>query len=345
MLHVPGTSFVIDGACENSPDFGHVRSPAVYANHSRNPNARIETWPVLRPGALEVRQHMMLVAAQPIAAGEEIRINYEEGGSSYWDVLGCAPVEGPWRLARVPPPPPSGEDPVYDRLQELQDAAATGQEPRSCKVPALSAPIPWDGASGGDARLHQVVPLLSTNGREANESAWALVSTHVPGRSGRECRERWKMVRGIDDHSGWLRTPATGPVSHVEAAEAMMHTHQVAALVAAATADSSDDGEADSSTRARCCISGCKRQLLSCFGQRHGDSAVGGAAESHFVCAPCLYRWFASEASLQQEGGVRHHFRRTCPVCKAQLRASSSAIRGDADRYLMGLLKMEETWT
>ena len=185
----------------------------------------------------------------------------------------------------------------------------------------------------------------STNGREANDSAWPLVSTHVPGRSGRECRDRWKMIQDIDDNSGWLHTLATRPVSHAEAAEAMIHAHQAAALAAAATADSSDEEEADSSARARCCISGCRHQLLSCFGQVRGGSAIGGAAESHFVCAPCLYRWFASEAALQQEGGVRPHSRRTCPVCKAQLRASSSAIRGDADRYLMGLLKVEETWT
>ena len=342
---MPDTSFVVDGACENSPNFGHCRSLAVYANHSHSPNARIEAWPVLRPGPFEVRQRMMLVAAESIAAGEEIRINYEEGGSSYWNALGCAPVDGPWRLARVPPPPASGEEPVCDRLQELQEAAATGQEPPPCKVPALSAPIPWDGPSGGDARLHQIVPLLSTNGREANDSAWPLVSTHVPGRSGRECRDRWKMIQDIDDNSGWLHTLATRPVSHAEAAEAMIHAHQAAALAAAATADSSDEEEADSSARARCCISGCRHQLLSCFGQVHGGSAIGGAAESHFVCAPCLYRWFASEAALQQEGGVRPHSRRTCPVCKAQLRASSSAIRGDADRYLMGLLKVEETWT
>ena len=46
VLQVPGTNFVIDGACENSPFECGPRSPAIYANHSRRPNARITTWPV-----------------------------------------------------------------------------------------------------------------------------------------------------------------------------------------------------------------------------------------------------------------------------------------------------------
>ena len=74
VLQVPGTSFVIDGASENSP-FECARSLATYANHSSRPNARIESWPVLRPGALEVRQHMMLVAIEHIESGQEVRIN------------------------------------------------------------------------------------------------------------------------------------------------------------------------------------------------------------------------------------------------------------------------------
>ena len=61
------------------------------------------------------------------------------------------------------------------------------------------SPIPWEGPRGGDARLHAVVPLLSSNGRDANASAWPLVSTHVPGRSGRECRDRWDIIRNLDD--------------------------------------------------------------------------------------------------------------------------------------------------
>ena len=76
VLHVPGTRMVIDGASENSP-FDAERYAAIYANHSANPNARLECWPVLRPGPLELRQHMVLVANEPIEAGCEIRINCE----------------------------------------------------------------------------------------------------------------------------------------------------------------------------------------------------------------------------------------------------------------------------
>ena len=94
VLQVPGTSFVIDGACENSPFECGPASPAIFANHSATPNARIESWPVLRPGPLEVRQHMMLVATEPIGAGHGIRINYEADEASYWEALGHAADTG-----------------------------------------------------------------------------------------------------------------------------------------------------------------------------------------------------------------------------------------------------------
>ena len=71
ILEIPGTSFVIDGMSENSP-FDCPLSPAIYANHSNAPNARIESWPELRPGPLEVRQHMMIVATEAIEAGQEV---------------------------------------------------------------------------------------------------------------------------------------------------------------------------------------------------------------------------------------------------------------------------------
>ena len=56
-------------------------------------------------------------------------------------------------------------------------------------------PLPWEGARGGDARLRVLVPMLSKRlvglkeGKQT--SSWALVATHLPGRTGRECRERW----------------------------------------------------------------------------------------------------------------------------------------------------------
>ena len=108
MLEVPGTNFVIDGACENSPFECGPHSPAIYANHSRLPNARIESWPVPRPGPFEVRQHMVLVASEHIDAGQEIRINYEGGEeASYWEAIGHTPIESQaWREVRIHPPTP-----------------------------------------------------------------------------------------------------------------------------------------------------------------------------------------------------------------------------------------------
>jgi len=78
VLQVPGTQLIIDGACENSP-FPCPSSPAVFANHSGKPNARIETWPVDQPVPLQLRQQMVLVAIEHIPAGAEIRIDYEDG--------------------------------------------------------------------------------------------------------------------------------------------------------------------------------------------------------------------------------------------------------------------------
>ena len=60
---------------------------------------------------------------------------------------------------------------------------------RRYSLPA-EPPLPWEGAGGGDERLRHLVPLMS----RAAGSAWALVSTHLPGRSGRECRERWSNL-------------------------------------------------------------------------------------------------------------------------------------------------------
>ena len=47
----------------------------------------------------------------------------------------------------------------------------------------------WGGALGGDARMRQIVPALFKGGPN-----WALVATHIPGRTGRECRERWLEI-------------------------------------------------------------------------------------------------------------------------------------------------------
>lgn len=230
VLQIPGTSTVIDGNGENSPPFEHARSPGIYANHSSAANARVETWPVLRPEPYGVRQHVMLVASEQIDAGHEVRTNasqtcprlaraltgtallfgrtspphfpgrpcghqvridYEDGGEcNYWG--GKAPPETEWRRVRVCPPPPSLDEPVCNWLQELQAAASRREVlPVPMPSPLLDA-TPWEGAAGGDARLRAIVPLLACNGDVSR--IWPLVSTHVPGRSGLECKRRWALT-------------------------------------------------------------------------------------------------------------------------------------------------------
>ena len=44
-LQIPDSQYVIDGACENC-EYTLPSLPAIFANHSTNPNARLETWPV-----------------------------------------------------------------------------------------------------------------------------------------------------------------------------------------------------------------------------------------------------------------------------------------------------------
>ena len=69
-----------------------------------------------------------------------------------------------------------------------EESGGGGVEGR-VRVPPPSS----DGA--GDARLRVLVPLLVGGGSRGGESAaWATLATHLPGRSGRECRERWAVI-------------------------------------------------------------------------------------------------------------------------------------------------------
>ena len=326
VLKVPGTSTVIDGASENSP-FECERSPAVYANHSSQPNARLECRPALtQPGI----HRMLIVALEAIEAGQEVRIDYEDseasGETAYW--ADRPPIETAWRCVRIHPPPPTLEEPSYGKLEESS--------------PEIRTPLPWEGHTGGDARLQALVPLFSTStNRQANESAWPLVSTHLLGRSWRECRERWLIIRSTDAHIAGLTHPSTASTSHAEAAAAMAERNRAAAAKAAMEAAGEEmPGEGT----ARCCILGCTEKLLQCRGLKHVGCAVGRAESWHVLCAPCLGRWFSSQAALRDDSGLSKQTRRTCPVCQAELRTTGSEMRGVADQYAMGLQKVAGTW-
>ena len=78
---------------------------------------------------------------------------------------------------------------VIDRLAELQHAAASGQPAPPFPEPRHSGDVlAWEGPMGGDARLRVLVPLLLASG------SWPLISTHLPGRTGRECQKRWQAL-------------------------------------------------------------------------------------------------------------------------------------------------------
>ena len=232
----------------------------------------------------------------------------------YW--LGAPPAENDdWRELRVPQPPATAEDPVLGRLAELQAAVASGEPAPPCTEPRLqttSGVLPWEGEAGGDARLRTLVPLLtqsskSLSGAQATlQSNWANISTHLPGRTGRECRDRWQQLLGCS----------------------------------AAVDETEAPWEADGAT---CEILGCRRQLLHCFGVKDVGSAVGSAENGHVICLPCLERWHSSQNELLEKQSMPPLSRLACPICKTELRSAIGEVRGDGSFHL-GLRKLEASW-
>ena len=110
----------MDGAHENSPmRAAELPSPAIFANHSNSPNMAVQYW----PSTDRAPERLVLVATEAVAAGHELRFDYEKGGlhGQYWGrrVRPCVPVARKWHHRRMPPPPPSGEWPVVRYLPRL----------------------------------------------------------------------------------------------------------------------------------------------------------------------------------------------------------------------------------
>ena len=94
---------------------------------------------------------------------------------------------------------------MVDGLARLQRAARASQGGEdvdaasavlACSVAdETAAPLPWGGERGGDARLRLLVPSLAKKlaGLRARVAScqWGIVASHLPGRTGAECRERW----------------------------------------------------------------------------------------------------------------------------------------------------------
>jgi hypothetical protein len=53
----------------------HCRYPAIFANHSAQPNAYFKRLAVGKPAALDIRHRMVLVAREAVPAGSEIRVH------------------------------------------------------------------------------------------------------------------------------------------------------------------------------------------------------------------------------------------------------------------------------
>ena len=176
----------VDGNGDNSP-LGLSQSPsnAIFANHSSvHPNCKVEVQ-IERNGrpfeAVEPHHKIFLVATEPIDAGAEIRFDYEAGKKDlYWQ--GNPPQEtSKWCDVRLLPPPVSAA--------ERQFSKEAGQLNETLEVPLVA--LPWHGPSGGDARLQRLVPMLLNR----NPANWSLIATHLPGRSGKDCRDRWGQIR------------------------------------------------------------------------------------------------------------------------------------------------------
>ena len=137
-------------------------------------------------------------------------MDYEGGGSKYWQALGQAPPpETNWRDARVPPPPPSAAAVTPQGPSALiPDATLNAVRPSGEVVSVL----PWEGPDGGDARMRALVPMLNA---ENNPSQWPLVATHIFGRTAGECRDRYRVA------SNEFGASAAAGISTADAAAAL----------------------------------------------------------------------------------------------------------------------------
>ncbi len=218
-LVVPGSQHFIDGHSENCPMAALTmpRYPGTFANHSTRPNAKFLRLESDSRGPFDVRYRLYMVAIEPIPAGAEIRVDYENGSrSGYWNELGSVPSEGEWRSKRLVPPPPSGALPRIEGVGRLPPPAVPtcvlpssaadliddedldarvrpsggGIYPIVDTAPVPEPPAPRPFSAEEDRRLFGLVPQLL----QATKSNWVLIASHLPGRTGLDCRERWNQL-------------------------------------------------------------------------------------------------------------------------------------------------------
>jgi len=198
----------IDCGGANSPFSVPALYPAAMVACSTQPNARIEKWAVPDAASGELQERMWLVATEPIAAGAEVRVDVKTFDGA---LRRTRLREHDWRSLRLALLPPSGEEPVYDGLAShgagFAKAAVAEASPsldgdgehavvfRTDDEQYLTAspfaPLRWEGPGGGDERLATLLPQLSKVGGQK----FAIVATHVHGRSAEECRARWELLQ------------------------------------------------------------------------------------------------------------------------------------------------------
>ena len=124
-FHIPGTKTFIDGGAEYTPNA--PRCVASFANHSTNPNAELQYWPVGR------KKQVMLVTKERIPRGGEIRIDYNSGGNTFWDE---SPADTPWREAVHREPPasmPTQPQPEINHMENIVFAELRAKYARIAK--------------------------------------------------------------------------------------------------------------------------------------------------------------------------------------------------------------------
>ena len=114
-------------------------------------------------------------------------------------------------------------------------------------------------------------------------------------------------------------------------------------FVSAAAAALEDDGIAWDSGEV-CQLLGCKTQLLKCYGHKGYGALVGCAEKEHVLCKPCLDRWFESQRALRETKGMGPLSRRSCPICRSELRSTCGDMRSESSEYWLGLRKLKESW-
>jgi hypothetical protein len=199
----------IDTSGANSPFHVPWLHPASMVGCAGNPNARIEKVTVADAGLTDLGERMWLVATEDIDAGAELRVDPKAFDGGF---RGPRPRDDSWRLVRLRPPPSSGQEPMFgglgslgagsskppppateSPLEERAEGHAFSDDEDQYATPSPYAPLRWEGPGGGDERLLALLPKLSKLGIHK----FALVATHLHGRSGVDCRDRWQHLQKL----------------------------------------------------------------------------------------------------------------------------------------------------